>query len=73
MTEDPFEAAVQDFEEAARQLELAVQHLRTTAQHFRDHNVPRGCAHAFAAQGHMLRAQQYMDKRAMVHAEKAVP
>jgi hypothetical protein len=61
-----------EFERAARELELAVHHLRVAAQRFRDKDVPRGCAHAFAAQGHLLTTQEIVNQRAIVHASKAV-
>lgn len=73
MTQDAYETAAAEFEEAARELELAVQHLRTTARHFREHNVPRACAHAFAVYGHMLKAQQRMEESAIAHADKSIP
>ena len=73
MTEEALAAAAEEFEQAARDLDLAVQHLRTAARHFRERNVPRGCAHAFAAQGHVNVAQGHIDHRAIVHAEKSVP
>jgi hypothetical protein len=43
------EDVARQYEEAAAELEAAVRHLRTTAGHFRDANVPRGCAHSWAA------------------------
>jgi len=50
------EAAASLFEHAANELELAARHCRTAAGHMRKREVPRGAAHAWAAQGHVLRA-----------------
>jgi hypothetical protein len=35
--------------------------------------VPRGCAHAFAAYGHIRTGQMLIDENAIVHAAKAQP
>ena len=61
------------YDEAAAQLEQALAHCRTAAQHFRDHEVPRGAAHAWAARGHLLEAQELLDRQAREHAERATP
>src|SRR5206468_2016555 len=41
--------AAREYERAAREAELVAHHLRVVARHFRERDVPRGCAHAFAA------------------------
>ncbi len=61
----------QDFEEAAHELELAAQHLRVGAAHFVQREVPRGCAHAFAAQGHIAAATELVTSAARFHAARA--
>jgi predicted deacetylase len=67
------EVAAQRCEFAAQELERAALHLRTSAQHFRKHEVPRACAHLFAAQGHMLETQTVINEQAVVHAAKSNP
>ena len=73
MTEELLAAAAEEFEQAARDLDLAAQHARIAAQHFRDRDIPRACAHAFAAHGHIQNAQGHVNHRAVVHAEKSLP
>lgn len=67
---DVFEATALHYEEAAAELEVAAKHLRITASHHRARNVPRGCAHAWAATGHVLNAQELLEQHAMLHATK---
>ena len=73
MSDSLLQAAAKEFEQAAQELELAAQHLRTAAQHFRSREIPRGCAHAFAAHGHIHTAQTHLDHRAVVHASQSNP
>ncbi len=73
MTDDPRELAAGAFEEAARELDAASGHLLATARHFREGEIPRGCAHAYAAEGHMLVARQIVEARAVQHARRSVP
>jgi hypothetical protein len=73
MAEDPRDVAAREFDAAAQELDLAARHLRTTARHFRDRDVPRACAHAYAAYGHMIAAQRTVDERAGIHAAKSIP
>jgi hypothetical protein len=61
------------YDEVAKQLDLAAQHCRTASTHFRDHEVPRGAAHAWAAYGHLLEAQERMRAQAREHAQRSVP
>jgi hypothetical protein len=67
------EVAAERCEFAARELEWTALHLRTSARHFREHEVPRACAHLFAAQGHMLETQTVINEQAVVHAAKSNP
>jgi hypothetical protein len=71
MTEENRETAARELEEAAAELEGAVAHLRVAAAHFRDGEVPRACAHTFAAEGHMVEARRHVEHRAVVHRTKA--
>ncbi len=68
-----FEIVAERYDEAAAELDTAAAHLRTAARHFRERETPRGCAHAFAALGHMRNAQNRIDENAILHASKATP
>jgi hypothetical protein len=70
---DALESAAQLYDAAAAELERAAEHCHTAAAHFRNREVPRGAAHAWAAHGHMLAAQERLEQQAREHAEKAVP
>lgn len=72
MTEENREAAAAEFDSAADELEGAVRHLRVAAGHFRDGEIGRACAHAFAAEGHMIEARRLVDHRAVVHRTKSL-
>jgi 1-aminocyclopropane-1-carboxylate deaminase/D-cysteine desulfhydrase-like pyridoxal-dependent ACC family enzyme len=61
------------YDGAAEQLEQAAKHCRTAARHFRDQEVPRGAAHAWAAYGHIHAAEELLDTQARTHAQKSVP
>jgi hypothetical protein len=55
------------YEQAAEELEGAVAHCRRAAEHFRDGEVPRATAHAWAALGHVREAEQRLDEQAREH------
>ena len=61
------------YDEVAAELEQAAAHASVAAQHFRDENVPRGTAHAWAARGHILEAQSRLDEQAREHARMSRP
>jgi hypothetical protein len=67
MSEDRMEAAAKLYDTAAEELEQAAAHARVAAEHFRDGEIPRGGAHAWATRGHMLAAQQALDEQALEH------
>ena len=67
------EAAAGLYNSAAEELEQAAKHCRTAARHFRDQEVPRGAAHAWAALGHIRAAEESLDAQARTHAGKPVP
>ena len=67
------EAAAGLYNSAAEELEQAAKHCRTAARHFRDQEVPRGAAHAWAALGHIRAAEESLDAQARTHAGKSVP
>jgi hypothetical protein len=72
MVEGPEEAAAL-YAAAADELEQAAKHCRTAARHFRDREIPRGAAHAWAAFGHIRAAEESLDAQARTHASKSVP
>jgi uncharacterized protein Yka (UPF0111/DUF47 family) len=68
---DRLEAAAQLYEDAAAELERAVAHCRVAAEHFRNGEVPRAAAHAWAARGHLLEAEAHLDEQARDHASRS--
>ncbi len=72
-TGERLEEAAELYERAAEELELAAAHCRTAARHFRDREVPRGGAHAWAAFGHILSAEQSLEEQARAHAQSSNP
>jgi hypothetical protein len=71
--DEPLENAARLYDAAAEELDLAAAHCRTAARHFRDREIPRGSAHAWAARGHVLAAQASLDAQARGHAERSRP
>jgi 1-aminocyclopropane-1-carboxylate deaminase/D-cysteine desulfhydrase-like pyridoxal-dependent ACC family enzyme len=71
--DENLEAAAELYESAAEQLEQAAKHCRTAARHFREREVPRGAAHAWAAYGHIRAAEESLDTQARAHADKSKP
>ena len=67
------EEAAKLYDRAADELELAVAHRRTAASHFRNQEVPRGGAHAWAAHGHIRAAEEALDEQARTHAARSNP
>jgi hypothetical protein len=67
------EEAARLHDAAAEELEQAAKHCRTAARHFRDEEVPRGAAHAWAAVGHIRAAEESLDEQARAHARKSNP
>ena len=65
------EAAARLYDEAAAELERAAGHCRVAADHFRNREVPRGAAHAWATRGHVLEALERLDAQARTHASKS--
>ena len=72
MPEGPDEAAAL-YDSAADELEQAARHCRTAARHFRDREIPRGAAHAWAAFGHIRAAEESLEAQARTHAAKSNP
>jgi hypothetical protein len=67
------DATARLYDEAAHELEQALAHCRVAAEHFRNREVPRGTAHAWAARGHLLTAESRLDEQAREHAARSVP
>jgi hypothetical protein len=67
------EEAASLYDAAADELEQAAKHCRTAARHFRDEEVPRAAAHAWAAHGHIRVAEDSLDRQARTHAGKSNP
>ena len=55
----------------AAELTKALGHCRTAADHFRNKEVPRGCAHILALQGHIFQYETILREIAVVHSTKA--
>lgn len=55
----------------AEELEKAAAHARVAAGHFKLGEVPRGCAHAFATEGHIAVASEILSSAAKDHRLKA--
>ena len=67
------EEAADQYDQAADELEAAIDHLRTTAKRFRADDVGSGCAHAWAAHGHMLNAETLLKALAVLQASRSNP
>ena len=67
------EATAANLAKIAEEFDRAAAHARTAAKHFEERNVPRGCAHIVAAEGHLVNARKSLDDVAKVHAAHAVP
>jgi hypothetical protein len=65
------ESAAQLYEQAAAELDAAAAHARRAAEHFRNGDVPRGTAHAWATRGHLLAAEKPLDEQALEHRLRA--
>jgi hypothetical protein len=73
MPDEPLEEAAALYEATAAELEEAARHCRTAAHHFRDREIPRAAAHAWAAFGHVRAAQDSLEAQARAHAAKSTP
>ena len=70
---EKLDAAAALLDAAAVDLDEAAKHCRTAAGHFRNGEVPRAAAHAWAARGHVLGAQAALDEQAREHARQSIP
>lgn len=55
----------------AEELEKAAAHAKIAANHFKSGEVPRGCAHSFAFEGHIVMASETLSLVAKDHRLKA--
>ena len=69
---DPRDEVAEAYRLAAEKLDRAAAHCRIAALHYTNREVPRGCAHAFAALGDMAMAREAIDGNSIVHAGKAM-
>ena len=60
-------------DEAAAALDRAAAHCRTAARHFREGEIPRAAAHAWAAYGDIREAGGRLDEQAREHARRSRP
>lgn len=67
------EQQAKHLDEIAVELEKAVAHAKTAASHFRSGEVPRGCAHAVAVEGHLIAANEHAQQIAKTHRLAAKP
>lgn len=65
-------AAAEEFRRVASECELAASEARTAAVRLMEMDVPKGSAHAFAAHGHLRKADGMLDDLATLHADRAV-
>lgn len=66
------EAAAELYEHAAQELDRAAGHCRVAARQFREGQVPRGAAHAWAAHGHVREADVRLAEQARAHRLRAM-
>jgi predicted ATPase len=67
------DALARVYDGIADELELAATHARTSARHFRNEELPRGFAHAWAVHGHVSEARVRLDQQAREHARLSNP
>ena len=73
MTTDRLHDVAERYEAVAAELRRAAEHAETAAGHFRTGEVPRGCAHAFALEGHARVALDAVAQLSKRHAERSRP
>lgn len=68
---EKLEIQAKHLDEIIVELEKAVAHAKTAAAHFRSGEVPRGCAHTVAVEGHVLVANECIEQIAKNHRLQA--
>lgn len=71
LVSDALRETAKEYETVATEFEAVVKHLRITAEHFRNGNIPRGCAHAWAASGHVSIGERLLRDLAEIHASRS--
>ena len=61
----------QTFAEITNELEQALKHSQICESHFQAGEVPRGCAHAFALEGHLENVMALLKQVKVLHATMA--
>jgi hypothetical protein len=70
---DPRDEAARLLDDVAEELRQSEAHVRVAADHFGNREVPRACAHQWAARGHLLKALEGLDEQAREHSERSIP
>ena len=65
------EDQAKSLDQVVAELEKAIAHAKIAAAHFRSGEVPRGCAHTFAIEGHMSATNDHIREMALAHRIKA--
>jgi hypothetical protein len=65
------EAQAKRLDQVAAELEKAAAHAKIAADHFRNAEIPRGCAHTFATEGHIIAANDLIKECALMHRTAA--
>lgn len=61
----------ENFKSISSELEKALAHSKVCESHFKDGNVPRGCAHTVALEGHLLLVLEKLESVKLLHAKMA--
>ncbi len=70
---EKLEASAKQYDSIAQELVKAADHYRTAARHFRNQEIPRGSAHAYAGLGHINKAELLIKSESIKHAENSEP
>lgn len=70
---DKLQKSAHQYDLIAEELESASKHYKTAARHFRDKEIPRGAAHAYAGWGHINKAERLLRDESIVHADNSKP
>ena len=70
---DAREAQALRFDQIAREAEALAAHARDVAVHFRNNEIPRAGAHAFAVDGHLASITRLLSESAIEHSRRSRP
>ncbi len=59
------------FSQITEELKSCIKHSEASQEHFSEGEVPRGCAHAFALDGHLAKISFLLEQAKKKHAEMA--